>query len=476
MREACGAYYGMPYLLYESERCEQGGTLSCVPTGASVRVLACVRNEGDTSGTCALRVENVTDGVCLRRVTRELLWGEEHVFDVEFQMPDHDVEVQILACSYEGGMDYIHDSSDVFTLRSGADTYFQLVDVFGVSEGEIVETLSVGYEYLLIGYLYESVPWWLDSPVAYAPVYGELDGRWIGSVTTAENGYFEIPFTPAAGDVGTRTLTVRFDGGIYNGKCYDAAQDVKSVQVVGEPPEGVFELISVYEDVSRKVVVFDGVDTIDPPGWEIHIFWKKPSELDDIIATVKTAYDGSFHAEVPTGDLLKGVQTFYACRFVHELTQTCVPGSGTADVTVELTTAPDVEKTKTKLGCDVDCPWLTCNPGEEVRLIAKLEEAAFPYYDVSGRPVDFYVDGNLLGTATTDENGVAELSLVFWETGTHVFRAEFGGDDEYKSASCERSFEIEYGWLPSPETLLRWGVIGAAAVVGLLAVGWALRD
>lgn len=56
---------------------------------------------------------------------------------------------------------------------------------------------------------------------------------------------------------------------------------------------------------------------------------------------------------------------------------------------------------------------------------------------IDGRTISFYGDGLLLGTAVTD-NGVATLPLEGkFRGGSHLFRAEFGGDDSYTASAAE---------------------------------------
>lgn len=107
-KSACGIYFNLPYLYYGGQYCYAGETLK-VPAKASITVMACVVNEGDETGTCAIRVENVTDDRCLKRETHELLWGEEYLFSFEFTAPDHDVEIKLWVCHYDGTVDKIHD-------------------------------------------------------------------------------------------------------------------------------------------------------------------------------------------------------------------------------------------------------------------------------------------------------------------------------------------------------------------------------
>lgn len=59
---------------------------------------------------------------------------------------------------------------------------------------------------------------------------------------------------------------------------------------------------------------------------------------------------------------------------------------------------------------------------------------------IEGSTISFYGEGELLGTAKTDEKGVATLPVEGkWRGGSRSFSAEFAGDDIYEPASAEAS-------------------------------------
>lgn len=51
---------------------------------------------------------------------------------------------------------------------------------------------------------------------------------------------------------------------------------------------------------------------------------------------------------------------------------------------------------------------------------------------LSGKPVDFYVNGINVWTSTTNANGIAEVDVGL-SAGTHSVYAKFNGDNEYES-------------------------------------------
>lgn len=70
--------------------------------------------------------------------------------------------------------------------------------------------------------------------------------------------------------------------------------------------------------------------------------------------------------------------------------------------------------------------------GKNRTLMVRLADADTPDYGVADRTIDFYGDGDYLGSATTDEDGVAILKAPpGYRGGKHEFRARFAGDDYY---------------------------------------------
>jgi hypothetical protein len=58
---------------------------------------------------------------------------------------------------------------------------------------------------------------------------------------------------------------------------------------------------------------------------------------------------------------------------------------------------------------------------------------------IDGETISFYGGDELLGTSVT-EGGIATFNVLGrYRGGTHLFRAEFGGNDTYSAASSEAS-------------------------------------
>jgi hypothetical protein len=66
-------------------------------------------------------------------------------------------------------------------------------------------------------------------------------------------------------------------------------------------------------------------------------------------------------------------------------------------------------------------------------LVARLHLLDDSTAGIADRTIDFFVDGALLGSATTDGGGVATIALPKLK-GRHTFEARFAGDSQYESA------------------------------------------
>lgn len=88
-----------------------------------------------------------------------------------------------------------------------------------------------------------------------------------------------------------------------------------------------------------------------------------------------------------------------------------------------------VEKEDTDLELRVE------GSGNKRALTAHLMDRDTPSAGIEGRTVHFYADGELIGSATTDGNGVATVNVPpRYRGGKRDFEARFTGDDHYRSS------------------------------------------
>jgi Tol biopolymer transport system component len=85
---------------------------------------------------------------------------------------------------------------------------------------------------------------------------------------------------------------------------------------------------------------------------------------------------------------------------------------------------------------DTDLELTVAGNGNNRTLKARLSDRDTPSHGVADRTIDFYADGELIGSGTTDEDGIATLKPPpRYRGGKHDFEARFEGDDHYLRAT-----------------------------------------
>jgi Tol biopolymer transport system component len=96
-------------------------------------------------------------------------------------------------------------------------------------------------------------------------------------------------------------------------------------------------------------------------------------------------------------------------------------------------TPQEIELKDTKLELTVD------GQGGSMTLRARLTELDAPQDAIPGRTIDFYSDGELIGSDETDSDGIAEVSVPPGHRGANrTYEAIFEGDDFYRPSSGSR--------------------------------------
>ncbi len=100
--------------------------------------------------------------------------------------------------------------------------------------------------------------------------------------------------------------------------------------------------------------------------------------------------------------------------------------------------------TITKAVTSITVKTVTGRPGDTKPLTATLKRN-YDNSPLSSIPLTFKIDGNSIGTATTDGTGTATLSYKFDETypvGSHILTAEYTGDDAYKAYTGKGTLKV----------------------------------
>jgi outer membrane protein assembly factor BamB len=89
---------------------------------------------------------------------------------------------------------------------------------------------------------------------------------------------------------------------------------------------------------------------------------------------------------------------------------------------------------------DTDLELTVEGAGNKRTVIARLTDRDTSTDGIAGRTVEFYADGDLIGSAITGDDGVATLKPPSrYRGGKHDFEARFTGDDHYRSSSGHRN-------------------------------------
>ncbi len=83
---------------------------------------------------------------------------------------------------------------------------------------------------------------------------------------------------------------------------------------------------------------------------------------------------------------------------------------------------------------DLELDDVLARPGQSIELRAKLESNSATGNDIEGARVEFRLDGRGLGSALTDDDGVALFRTEAPLTGEHELKAVFEGNDDYLRA------------------------------------------
>ena len=109
------------------------------------------------------------------------------------------------------------------------------------------------------------------------------------------------------------------------------------------------------------------------------------------------------------------------------------------DVKKTITLTAQVVKEDTKLKCYDK----TTEVGKKVTLEAKLEEKAWPYYDIKNGYIKFYVGGAYVGGAWSDADGKAYVDYTPASVGEYAIKAVFSAAGNYNGSQGTCTLTVE---------------------------------
>lgn len=148
---------------------------------------------------------------------------------------------------------------------------------------------------------------------------------------------------------------------------------------------------------------------------------------EDVVFDAEAALaDGAFSGSLDVSSLSHGAYEAWARAC---LGQECGPATA-----APLTLGEVGEKVVTTLELTVP------GRGQEMTLSARLTAVGSSAEGIADRTIDFYSDGELIGSVQTDSDGVAAITLPPHHRGANrTYEAVFTGDDVYLGSSDERS-------------------------------------
>lgn len=240
----------------------------------------------------------------------------------------------------------------------------------------------------------------------------KLDGVEVSSspATTDSNGLASVNYTVAEGTVGTHTIAATFAGDASypasSGSGTLTVSKSNTAVAVANISTGAGQTVTLSATLTRTS------DNGPLSGKSVSF---KEAGSDVGTATTDASGVASINYTVPAG-ASSGTQSIGA-SFAGDANYNAGTGSGT--LTIRTNTSLTVSNA-------------TAAYGSAVSLKATLRAGSAA---VAGRDVSFRVDGNAVGTATTNSTGIATLPHVANESvGAHVLTAEFAADATYAAS------------------------------------------
>ena len=246
-----------------------------------------------------------------------------------------------------------------------------------------------------------------SQPIIGTNVYFSANGNPLGVAVTDTNGVVTLHYTIAIG-AGNYPVLAQFMGD----SIYDSSSATSALTVNKVPTSLTVDPKSVNYNswVYLTAVLKDNIHNINLSG-----------------KTISFYLDGNFAGNTTTGSLYLSPVTL--TPGIHEISAQFagdtgyLPSSGTNTLTVNKVPTSITVVPKTGYYNDI------------VNLNATLRNIQTSAV-LSGKSVDFYVNGNLIGSATTNASGIAILPYtITLPSGSYQILAQFAGDSTYNATN-----------------------------------------
>jgi len=404
--------FNYAYIWYNGHVYKPGSTLRA-PAGATLTARAWVRNTNNVSGTACYGVVWSNYYRCGPK-TKDIDAGKSWVRmpDCTFSMPSSDKDAVLKCGSYEGGTCYTHDTTDAIRLRVEKDT--ELICKDADKTAVVGDTLD------------------LEVKLKDKATGAGINGKWIefyklvdssevsiGSCTTDSNGECSITYTCNVAE--TATIKAKFEGDDE----YNASECTFTISVSKKPTD--LTCYNKSAKVGQSVDLEAKLEFGDYPYYPIEDEWiyfyvdgnYAGRDKTDANGIAKVSYTPSSAGTYTIKAEYRGSSQYYS-------------SSCTATLTV----------TEEKKDTTLTCYDRSCEKDEWINLRATLKEKDYPYSGISGRTVKFYIDGNYVGSDTTDADGDAFINYKCTSPGTHTILCMFDGDETYNDSSCTATLQV----------------------------------
>ena len=258
-----------------------------------------------------------------------------------------------------------------------------------------------------------------SNPVSGASVQFSVNGTIIGSVNTDTNGIATLSYTITQTS-GTYTILANY----FGNNTYAASSNTNKLTVNKTPTTIIVTPVSGLNGKTINLIAtLTDSDSNPVSGASVQF-----SVNGTIIGSVNTDTNGIATLSY-TITQTSGTYTILANYFGNN---TYAASSNTNKLNVNSTPT------------NVIVNALTGNKGETVNLTATLTDTVHQLV-MSGEIIKFLINGNLVGSAVTNSNGIATLPYTITQNGGYYFiDALFAGDNIYNSSTGSATLKVPH--------------------------------